>query len=58
MKKKLNLNTSNSNSKNKMKSLMKNFAHVETYIDLNELLYSINLIRTKEIAEKKIVKLH
>jgi hypothetical protein len=57
MKKKLSPNTANSNAKNKMKSLMKNFAHVETYVDLNELLYSINLIRTKEVAEKKITSL-
>ena len=54
MKKKLNLNTPNSNAKNKMNSLMKNFAHVDTYVDLNELLYSINLIRTKELADKKM----
>lgn len=48
MKKKLNLNSSNShNGVNKMKSLMKNFSHVETYVDLNELLFSINLMRSK-----------
>jgi hypothetical protein len=36
MKKKLNYNTSASkNNGNKMKSLMKNFTHVETYVDLN-----------------------
>ncbi len=35
MKKKLSPNNANSNAKNKMKSLMKNFTHVETYVDLN-----------------------
>lgn len=58
MKKKLNFNTNVAgNPGGKMKSLMKNFTHVETYVDLNELLFSINAIRTKEIAERKTSKL-
>jgi len=49
MKKKLNVNnlSSSDKSSNRMKNLMRNFSHVDTYIDLNDLLFSINLIRSK-----------
>jgi hypothetical protein len=41
-----------SKSGSKMASLMKNFQHVDTYIDLHVLIESINEMRAKEERKK------
>jgi hypothetical protein len=45
-------NSTSNLGNNKMKMLMKNFTHVDTYVDLNKLLYEIKLLQSKEITEQ------